>query len=555
MSGTRRVLLVIGCMVCLLAVASTLPAADPRLDVPGAGGGSGGETAGDWDSIVESDQPPEESESDDPDDGDEDAGDDGEESSDDANGITISGAVEPGNEVTVDVDDADPFDPVPVAVDGQRVGEVEIEGVTVEVPFAEEMTVSLPEDGASRTVDVRTDARLVPIDAAAPDRDLTVRVSVGTTAVPDATISRDGDAVATTDGDGEATVPLPETAGPTDLRAERGPVTGERTVEVPEPSVRLLTPLLIPGAPAPVEVSADGAGVEDAVVSVEDGGQAVTDADGRAWVSLPIADEATVTADVGAETATTSVGDLYLRLTAVVVLVPGFLVGGVYTYGRLAARRDRRQRASLLAVFVALADALGALSERLGALVGSWPGPSRPRVGLPDLSFPRVSLPDVSWPGAGSAGLGAVRSLGAALTGLGSGDEPTRRRSLLPDWFGGSDDEADDALGGDADGPADAPADETDEGTSQRGPRAEVRAAWHAFCDRVGVEDRETRTPGQVARRALSIGFPPAAVRRLVATFRQVEYGGRDPTTERVAEARAATEILHEADPDEEGSE
>ncbi|MCW8173125.1 DUF4129 domain-containing protein [Natrialba swarupiae] len=84
--------------------------------------------------------------------------------------------------------------------------------------------------------------------------------------------------------------------------------------------------------------------------------------------------------------------------------------------------------------------------------------------------------------------------------------------------------------------------------------RAEIRATWHAVLDRVGIENRETRTPGQAAREVLSAGFPPSSVRRLVSIVRDVEYGGRD-LPERVADARAtATELLaHE--PDEEGDE
>ncbi|WP_222920034.1 DUF4129 domain-containing protein [Natrinema sp. SYSU A 869] len=548
MTGTRRLLFVVGCLCCLLAVTSALPAADPRLDGPGDNGGE--PIAGDWESI---DETPE-FDTDPPDDTTE-RNDDRDES--DESEIEISGDIEPGSEVTVDIGHIGHFSTKTIAVNGENVTEAETLGSTkVTVPYAEEMTVTVPEDNRSRTVDVPTDATIETHGGAAPARDLDISASVGETPMSNATVTLDGKAVATTDGDGETAVTMPETAGPVDLHVERGPVTGDRTVDVAEPTVEFISPLLFPGSPAPVQVSADGQEVSDATVSLESGGTATTGSDGRTHVWLPIGDEATVTIEVGEESATATVGNLYLRLTTVVVFVPGFVIGGVMTYLRLVANSERRRGNAATGLFVALADVFDALADALSGLfsgVGEFSWPSIP---LPTISLPRLEF---GWAGRGAPSLGpALSSVGRAFVTLPSfGSLGSLGRSssgsdgsVLAAVFGTSDDDSDETSNPADDGP-----DLAAEPLTPRGPRAEIRATWHAFLDRLEVDDRETATPGEVARDALAAGFPAENVRRLVAIVRDVEYGGREASPDRVAAARATVRELLDHESDEEGSE
>lgn len=558
MSRRRRLLLVIGCMVCLIAVASMLPAADPRLDAPGVasdGDAGGGDRAGDWESVVDS---PGSTGEDDAAAEPTDTADAGTTTTDDSArsgtetgfGIEIDGTVAPGNEVRIGTSDLGFFDEVAVEVDGERVGQLSgRDEVTVTVPYAEEMTIAVPAEGYARTVAIPTNATIETRDAAIPGRDLEIGVRVDSVPISDATVYHDGEAVGTTDSEGRATVALPETAGPTDLRVERDPVEAERTVEVAEPHVRFTSLLVFPGFYAPVEVSADGAGVPNATVAVEGGGSAMTDERGQAIVRLPVTDEATVTVTVGEETATATIGNLYLRLAVPAILLPGFLIGGVVTYLRLAARVDRRER-RLSVLFLWIGDAVAALSDRLvdaletlaGAVRAS--GASLPALPRPSLSFGRPALPSPNL-SALRAGLGGVQSIGSALASLGGTSSDRTAGSTLGGWLTRSDD---------SDGPPQAEGGPSlaPEPLGPRGPHAEIRAAWHAFCDRLDVRNRETLTPGQVARRALAAGFPAAHVRRLVTLFREIEYGDRDPSLERVAAARAAVEELIAYDPDEE---
>ncbi|MDF9745697.1 DUF4129 domain-containing protein [Natrinema salsiterrestre] len=543
MTGTRRLLFVVGCLCCLLAVASALPAADPRIDGPGDR--TGEPVAGDWDAMEATPEFDANTSAD------RDDLPDGDSQPDE---IEIDGAVEPGNEVTVDIGGVYHFTNVAIAVNGRNRTHVdELGRANVTVPYAEEMTVSVPDENRSRTVDVRTDATIEPQEDAAPNRGLEITATVGSTDVPDATVTLDGDPVAETDDNGTATVAMPEEAGPVDLRVERGPVTGDRTVDVAEPTVRFVTPVLFPGSPAEVQVSADGRPVSGATVSVEGGGRKSTDGDGRATMWLPISDAATVSTEVGAESATTSVGNLYLRLTAVVVLVPGFAIGVVVSYLRLAAASENRRERSAAGLFLAFADGFEQFAAALRALTVTLSEFSLPSISAPTFSAPRLEFGGVGgfeFPSLGPALSSFGRAFGT-LPSLGSLEwsSNTSTGSPLRDLFGTSDDDdaSDESTGSQDDGPRLAA-----RPLEPRGPRAEIRAAWHAFLDRLEVDDRETATPGEIARDALASGFPADRVDRLVAIVRDVEYGGREPSTDRVAAARAAVRELREHDPDDE---
>ncbi|WP_254763018.1 DUF4129 domain-containing protein [Natrinema marinum] len=558
MTEIRRALVLAGCLCCLLAVASALPAADPRIDRPGDRGGE--PIAGDWETMEGTPDftPPAANDTDDDRDDADEPDDDTDEPDDDT--LEIEGEIAPGNEVTVATGHAGWYDTKTVQVNGANVTETdELGRANVTVPYDETMTVAIPALNRSRTVDVPTVATIETFGGAAPARRLEIRATVESTPVTDATVSLDGQAVETTDEHGEAQVQLPPTAGPVDLRVERSPVTGNRTVEVAEPTVRFVTPLLFPGGPAPVQVSADGRGVSDANVSLERGGSDRTSVDGRTRIWLPVSDEATVTAEVGNETATATVGNLYLRLTAVAVFLPGFCIGGVLTYFRLVAAGERRRWNADGGVgwFLALADLVAVLGDSVAALLRG--GRNSLSLSVPRFSFTWPSLPRLDL-GRVERGLpslgGSLPSFGRAfgtLPSLGSlvRSSDRERGPSFGDWFGTDDDAAEES---------DEPPDDEHtpdleaEPLAPRGPRADVREAWHAFVDRLELDDRETATPGEVARRALAVGFPADRVDRLVAHVRDIEYGGHSPSPERVAAVWETVNELLETEPDEEGS-
>lgn len=78
-------------------------------------------------------------------------------------------------------------------------------------------------------------------------------------------------------------------------------------------------------------------------------------------------------------------------------------------------------------------------------------------------------------------------------------------------------------------------------------PPASVREAWERLQADLGVTGADGRTPGQIARGAISRGMPADAVRSLTRAFREVRYGGRPDDGERVATAREAYERIRTA--------
>lgn len=548
MNRRTRVLLVAGCVLALLAVASALPAADPRIENPTPGGpapdGSGEDFGGDWDSVTDlasnsNETTPEPAST--PTDRDRDVP--GREA-----GLEVSGTVAPGNEVTVGVAGASPFqyDRLSVLVDGERVGDIEpMESTDVRVPFAEDMTISVPEVDLSRTLDVPTTARIAPQSDPIPGRSLQIATEVEGNPISAATVYRNGTAVATTNDSGEAVVDLPASAGPVGLRVERSAVTGTGVIDVPAPTVAVTSPFVFPMLPAPVQVTAGDASVPNATVSVADGGTARADEDGHTMVAMPIDDQATVSVDVGAESATATVSNLYFRLATIVVFVPGFGIGAIWTYLRLVPESSRYRRGgSLSDVFVAIAAGLASLLDALsrpsipvprfsvGVPLFDWGNLPRFTILSATLSFPRLDV------------FGGVRAL---FSREGSDSAASGLGGLLDGVFDRSDDETSEAdeTGTTADGTP------TSAAEMDLGPRAEIRIAWYDFVDRLDVDDPETAVPGAVARRAVAAGFPAAHVGALLGAFRAVEYGNREPTTERLLTAQAAAERLAEYVPEE----
>jgi hypothetical protein len=535
----RRFLLVVGCILCLLAVTIALPAADPRLETPGADEQASGGT---WETLIDTDD--EESD---------DEAEEDEESTSPTTEITVQGTVAPGNTVRVGVQERGFWQSGhEVYVDGTSVGVTggtgidDSSSIEVTVPFDTEMTVEVPDESLQETVEIPTDAAIEVRGGVAQNSKATVSVVVDDVSISGVGLTQDGDAIGRTDDDGEASIRVPERVGTMTLSAERGPIDVTRDVRIPEPTVRFTSAVMLPGAPAPVRVTADGAGVPDATVSVPGGGTATTDEDGYARVGLPIDNQAKATVEIDGVRSTATVGNLYLRLTIAGVVIPGLVLGLAYTYLTHAGRgaknasfggaggSDRPGLAT--ALFVGLADALASLLDLFRA-------PSLPRPSVPDLSL-------------GRSGRGWLPSLSGLVSSLPRPSPPrpssfaagllSRSRSVssglsLPNPLRSSDDSDHEQ----------AAVSLADEPLGPVEPNAELRTLWHRFLDRLGVERRETSTPGQVARRALAAGFPAAQVRRLLGIFRRVEYGDQEPSPERVDEARDATRHLMDHDSEE----
>ena len=542
MRTRRRLLLVAVCVVCLLAVASALPAADPRLDHPDASeanvddGGGGTVTPTPVETPTPTPTPT-----------------DDEDETPDSRLVVSKLNPYPGDKVAIRVDDFEALetDAVGVIANGQIVGTYTgDEAVQYVVPFEETVTVDISGTNLSETLDVRTEADIDIAGTKGPAQEVNVTATIGGKYLQDATVSVDDDAVATTNDDGKATMTLPPTAGEIEVSVEREIVSVTETVSVEEPQISFELLVLVPGTASQVKVTAGGDPIENADVTVEGGGSTTTKSGGLTWVRLPLSDEVTVTATVGEEQASTTESGLYLRTTFIVLVVPGLLLGGVWSYIVVVSQIERRTGVSLpgrrgpgftglflnwgrlLEGLVAGFVALFQVSPRLPRFDFSLPDFQRPTISLRFPGLPSGSPPSLTFPSFPSVG-SLLDSVSTVSSSPGSSV-----RSI----FSRDSDDADDE---------DEPDEESQEESSESPSKhEELRRAWHAFLDRVGLHNRETMTPGEAARHAVEVGYPTGRVRRVLSVFRAVEYGDSEPSAETIGSAQREAEDLLDHDPE-----
>ncbi len=548
MSPERRLLLVVVCAFGLVVVAATFPAADPRLDAPGSE--SSVEASGNWSSVTETPERTNEQDT-------EERSEPGEDDATLELRPKVDGDLVPGTTARVGVAEEDlrtsEYRGVTMLVDGEDVGVAGGDEMALfEVPTGtESVTVAVEETGDSVEVPVETDISITVKDYLVPGAEIEIRGTIGEYRVGDATVLVDGETVGTTSGDGTATVPLPETAGEAEILVERDELAGTYTADVAEPDIAFTSRVIFPGMPAHVSVNADTAPVENATVALGDGSETTTSGSGGTWVRVPLTDEVTATTTVGDEQASTTVSNLYLRTTVIVLVVPGLLIGAAWTYLRYAPHRYRRHTdfsEAMLNLAALLGGASTALTNGITASLNTIRSVRFPRFRFPTLSLsvPSMALLTGNTPSLRMPSLGGLVD---SLTWSGTSGESSLSNTVADvlsrtreadDETRSTDSASESAETATADSGSDPVPDSTQE----------LRDAWHTFLDHVGIRNRETWTPGEASRYALAAGYPGKTVRRLLARFRSVEYGDAEPSSEDVADARSAVETLIQHDPE-----
>lgn len=468
--------------------------------------------------------------------------------------ISVHGTT-PGQEMRVTVrSDGDPVSDAAVTVDGGRIGTTDENGVLeTSTPYESSVNVSASDAGwtVSERVALSTDLEVTPRYVDAQEGTMTVAALIDGSPVPDATVTVGDERVGETDEGGVATVPVPTDGDAIDVR--RGAAEGATSIDADEVAVPVqgawFAPKL-PLGPATARVKMDGVPVRNAPVTVDGERVGTTDADGKTRFRLPASDSATIGTEVRGESAATELDGLVFALAWSVLGVLSFVFGSVITYLRLFDLQARRRHRRWLGDGISLGNLwpTGLLS-RLGATVAGVSAALRRTVGAVAGLFGGLGG-GVGWLSQFGAALRLPRFRVPSLPSLGG----LSALSLLPSLDRGSrsideDANASDAVDrNDAAGTiSDEPADDADDPA----PTPTVRRAWHRLVDRLGVSRRETRTPGQIARRAIDAGYPDDAVDRLTAAFRDVEYGGRSESDDRVRSAYEALDRIRSEEDDE----
>lgn len=174
-----------------------------------------------------------------------------------------------------------------------------------------------------------------------------------------------------------------------------------------------------------------------------------------------------------------------------------------------------------------IADEVSTVANALGQTFAAGVGPLASALGRSLAAIPKVLGALFVAP------VGALGSIGALVGRLGSADI-LRDGVARPD-VDGSETPATDPRS--RNGSAADPDDESE-------PVASVVEAWTAMTDLIRVRNPRSTTAAEYARRAVDAGLPAGPVERLTALFREVRYGGRPESADRVAAARRALDEL-----------
>ncbi|WP_135830442.1 transglutaminase domain-containing protein [Halorussus halobius] len=514
---------------------------------------------------------------------------------DDEYDVALNRTPVPGATVTVEVSDGgSPAAGVAVRFDGERVGTTGEDGtVTAQVPYVENLTVTVADGGASTADDVdalgggvdppdgsgvaavppgldapmslsraplrslaldartqqsspagdgsggngteyelATDASLSMSGDVAVDSQVVVTATVEDVPVRNGTVVLDGERVASTDRRGRAEVRLPDAPGNATLRVERGPVAGETTVEIPRLNVSVAPalPLALPGTPVEVAATYGGEPASDARVDVA-GATARTDFEGFASTALPFQSSADVVVSARGQTDRTTVSGLFANLAA--VLGGAALVVGGLGYGARRRGYGPRRLAGLLVAGVRAVPGL-AVALLFGVADGLERLVSRARAALDRLL---AALRDLR------AGESTVRELLARVRAW-SGGLLGRLRAWLRERVraarASATGPADESVGSRVRAAPDAPDRDADSYRT-------LREAWADFLGVVSVRDPESTTPGELAAHAIrEDDLPAGAVVTLRDAFRDVEYGARSPA-DRLARIERAVGTIERA--------
>jgi transglutaminase-like putative cysteine protease len=454
--------------------------------------------------------------------------------------VELNRTATPGAAVAATVTrDGAPVEGAAVSFNGEPVGTTGPDGtVSGTVPYEDELTItvdapddaaalaapSVPRDGTrafavagpraqqstNTSYELNTTASVTVTGDAVTGGEVVVTATVDGVPVRDGGLWLDGERVATTNRRGRATVTLPTEPGNVTVAVERDAVSGNATVVLERLAVATspTLPLALPATGQRVNATMGGEPVTNATVEVGGAPTTRTGATGRATVGLPLASSATITVSKYGQTATTTVGGLFVNAAAV-GLGLGVLLGGAVVGARRRNVTPGTVRAWARAARELAVGALVGVAVVLDGLLGRLRTRARlTAAALRDLLAGRRSP---------SALLDAARAWVAA------------RLSAAGEAASG-------AVATDADDDDDTPA-----------ARVTIREAWARFLTHVSLRRYWTRTPGEIATHAIERdGLPPAAVRTVRDAFRAVEYGQRDPQ-EHVAAVEDAIRTIEAA--------
>lgn len=386
-----------------------------------------------------------------------------------------------------------------------------------------DVSVTLPEN-----ISVETDGPLFPGQTA------TVTVTIEDTPLRGVTLWAAETEIGTTNANGVAEITVPASLNQGDtvmIEARRGTYTGHDTVQLS--TLRLNTstslPLSLPFTSANATVTTDSGEPVNASLTVYPGipdtGQPHASIDGSTSLdfSLPLAQQVTVVAEVGAVRLTSSISGMLLHggiVAAILLLV----IGGAAWWARRRIDSERIQALAALALDMMvrfgqyLSDVIDHVVARLQRLYTALK--TRP------IEFLSEHLRPTS----------LIQHLHALFDAL---------RQRLADLFGSS---SESAISDSATADSTATTHD-DDSKSPTGSYRRLRAVWQWFVS-LAITERPWShlTITEVTQRGIDRGLPAQPVTRLRRALLDVEYGNRDPGQRLDETTAAASHIADQTD-------
>lgn len=485
--------------------------------------------------------------------------------------IAVGSSPVPGTEIPVVVtEDSEPVVGATVSFNGEVIGTTDDEGrATGTVPYVTELAISvdarspgsrtasvsgqvgsstrlhapatgpLTDNETQTVITVDSDTEIEIDGEPAAGETVTVTATVGGVPIPQGTTIVDGESQGQTDDDGTAQVRLPDQSGSVPIAVERGEIRATQTVDIRDLSLEVTSVLPLPGRSVDVVLEHGDEPVTDAPIAVDGAAATESGPNGTATVELPLTNEAAISAQTDTRTVETTVSGLYRNA----VLVGLLAIGGMAGIGLLVRRFGPGRAAikSLPAVLTALVQRAGRVLRRLGtrpvdAIVrlarllerlGGWladryhtVASSLIRAGRWLWTLPKRLL----------------TTGGSALVAL----DPRR----LIRWLWAVCRALFSTARAEASVPASASESAPDEAATATDSTITFRDLWATFVGLVSPPTVRTTTAGELGRYAIRRGFPNKPVETVVETFRDVEYGGSEPTPGRFERVHDAVTSL-----------
>ena len=388
---------------------------------------------------------------------------------------------------------------------------------------------------ANRTFSVEGDLNVAVEGVFAPGGEIAIESTIDDRPVPEATVERNGTELGTTDESGQLEATLPEEVGTQTIVVSRGDLEAETEIEVVEPALSIDHRFGYPIAGTEMTITFEWGDETVADAPIERNGVQIgeTNENGTLTTTAPFSQTTSLDATRPPLEATTTVENALRNAIVLLLSTVGLvLLGSVVVYRRYGLTPKRvwsRIYAGVRAISRGMTNGLiavaGWLEKRLG-----WEGEMIRTAVMWLTAFPVELYRN---------GIGVLVTLDPRRLVRWIRRWIRRKRQTLRRGVEGLRPRREPRNGDD--GGRTEPVDER---------TITVRSLWREFLSLVSPPGVRTKTPAEIATYATDRGFPADPVTTITDAFRDVEYGSKSVSDERLSLVQTAWRAILAEDDD-----